>query len=129
MSDEQAALLHKAAESVEAAKLLFEHGFFDFAASRAYYAMFYAASAILLRKNLSFSKHSAVHAAFGREVAQPRLVPVELHGWLLDAAKARITGDYRTSAPISSEQSATHIERAQRFLHEVNSVFERGPRM
>ena len=36
-----------------------------FAASRAYYAMFYAAEALLQSRGLAFSKHSAVHAAFG----------------------------------------------------------------
>ena len=41
-------LLDKSARSIEAAKLLFGDGHFDFAASRAYYAMFYAVEALLL---------------------------------------------------------------------------------
>lgn len=58
MTPEQAALLRKAQDSVRAAKLLASQGFYDFAASRAYYAMFYVAEAILLSQGLSFSKHS-----------------------------------------------------------------------
>ncbi len=54
MTDEQEALLAKAEESIAAARLLQERGFVAIAASRAYYAMFYLASAMLLGKNLRF---------------------------------------------------------------------------
>ncbi len=36
---------------------------YDFAASRAYYAVFYASSALLLKEGLEFGKHSGVIAA------------------------------------------------------------------
>ena len=49
-----------------AAQLLNDQGFHDFATSRAYYAMFYVAEALLLGEGLTFSKHSAVIAAFGK---------------------------------------------------------------
>jgi uncharacterized protein (UPF0332 family) len=56
-------LLQKARESLDAARLLLQQGYHDFAASRSYYGMFYAAEAALLRKGLVFSKHAAVIAA------------------------------------------------------------------
>ena len=46
-------LLDKAHASVQAARLLNGEGYPDFAASRAYYAMFYAAEALLLSRGLS----------------------------------------------------------------------------
>src|SRR5213594_1430495 len=60
MTAEQAALLEKAKSSLDASVLLLERDFYDFAASRAYYVMFYVAEAILLGEGLTFSKHSAV---------------------------------------------------------------------
>jgi uncharacterized protein (UPF0332 family) len=39
--------------------------------------MFYIAEAFLEGKGLSFSKHSAVIAAFGREFAKTQLVPTK----------------------------------------------------
>lgn len=66
MTPEQAALLKKARDSLRGAKLLAGDELYDFAASRAYYTMFYVAEALLLGEGLSFSKHSAVIAAFGR---------------------------------------------------------------
>ena len=59
--------IEKSNENIKAAELLLREGFFAIANTRAYYAMFYAAQALLETVNLSFSKHSAVIAAFGKE--------------------------------------------------------------
>ena len=50
-------LFKKAERSLHSAKLLFDDGGYDFAVSRAYYSMFYAAEALLLSKGLSFSNN------------------------------------------------------------------------
>ena len=66
MTSDQAALLRKAHTSLRAARLLAKDQLYDFAVSRAYYTMFYMAEALLLGQGLSYSKHSAVLAAFWR---------------------------------------------------------------
>ncbi len=66
MNSDQKALVSKAWESLQAARLLSDQGFFNFAVSRSYYAMFYVAEAFLLGEGLSFSKHSAVISGFGK---------------------------------------------------------------
>ncbi len=48
MTREQTALLNKAKDSLNAAGLLTEKDFYDFAISRAYYSMYYIAEAFLL---------------------------------------------------------------------------------
>ncbi len=75
MTEQQAGLLTKARRAVENAEAQTKRGDYDFAVSRAYCAMFYAAEALLLEKSLSFSKHSAVIAAFGLHFVKPGLVP------------------------------------------------------
>lgn len=60
-------LLEKAKQSLDAAHSLFNNDFIDFSAGRAYYAMFYCIEALLLNDNKSFSKHSAVISAFGKD--------------------------------------------------------------
>jgi len=60
------ALINKAKDSLGAAKSLARDGYYDFAASRAYYAMFYIAEAMLMQLEHSYNKHSAVISAFGR---------------------------------------------------------------
>ena len=75
MKPEQLDLLLKARQSLSAAKLLLNNGFPDYAASRAYYAMFYIAEAFLEGEGMSFSSHAAVIGAFGREFARTGRVP------------------------------------------------------
>jgi uncharacterized protein (UPF0332 family) len=72
MTSEQEALLRKAYSSLAAARLLANQKYYDFSISRAYYAMFYVAQAFLSGEGLSFSKHSAVIAAFGQHFCKDR---------------------------------------------------------
>jgi len=116
VTEEQAAFLSKAEDSIAAARLLAGQDFNDIAASRAYYAMFYSATAMLLAKNLRFKTHNALANGFGQEIVQADLLPVELHGWLLDAANARNASDYRADRRISPEEAEAHIGRAEIFL-------------
>ena len=125
--EDQAALLEKAKESIAAARVLLDGDFTGIAAARCYYAMFYLASAMLLEKKLRFKRHGAVQAAFGREITQRGLLPVEFHGWLLDAFRARSASDYWLTSQISAEEAATHIERAEAFLEEVRQALGATP--
>lgn len=60
MNEAQSQYLEKAKRSLMAARQNAESGFPEFALSRAYYTMFYVASAFLEEDGLSFDKHSAV---------------------------------------------------------------------
>ena len=116
MTEDQRELLEEAKESTSAARLLLEGGYPDFAASRAYYAMFYVAEAFLEGEEMAFSKHSAVIAAFGREFAHQGKVPVEFHRFLLDAQELRHAGDYGPRGVVTQEQAQEQINRAEQFL-------------
>ena len=68
--------LERAEKSIQAAKELAASGFYDFAASRVYYAAFYAATAALLDEGLEFSRHSGIIAS-------------NISGWLRPASWIR----------------------------------------
>ena len=118
-------LWRKALQSLEAAKVLLEKGYYDFAASRGYYAMFYAAGAALLSRGLSFSKHSAVIAAFGKQFVSSGLLPKHLHRPLLDAFDLRVMGDYGSPGIIGKEKARALLERAGEFMREVGELLKR----
>jgi uncharacterized protein (UPF0332 family) len=63
--------LNLADDSHQAAKVLIDQGFIRFSAAQSYYTIFYLAQALLLSKGLTFSSHSAVVAAYGKEFAKP----------------------------------------------------------
>ena len=50
--------LERAEQSSKAAQELLRQGYHDFAASRAYYAAFYGATAVLLNEGLDFAKRN-----------------------------------------------------------------------
>ena len=124
MTDDQAALLAKARDSLAAARLLLDSGYADFAVSRAYYAMFYAAEALLDARGLAFSRHSAVIAAFGKEFCLTGELPIDFHRRLIDAEDARHSGDYGSPNSISPEECRLHLESAEELVTVVGGRLE-----
>ena len=116
MTEDQARLLDWARESVSAARLLLDGGFAGFAASRAYYAMFYIAEALLEGEGLSFSSHSAVIAAFGQRFAQTGRISAGFHRSLIRAQETRHKGDYDYMDRVTVDEARAQIAEAERFL-------------
>ncbi|MEI6209143.1 MAG: HEPN domain-containing protein [Desulfuromonadales bacterium] len=116
MTKEQAHLINQAKESLEAARILNSCGYHGFAASRAYYSMFYIAEAFLLGKQMVFSSHAAVIAAFGKELAKTGEVPTEFHRFLIRGMEVRHTGDYDSNKGVTSEETEEQLKRAEQFL-------------
>ena len=121
MTARQAALLHKADRSLNVARRLLAEGDADFAASRAYYSMFYASEALLSQLGLEFSSHSAVIAAFGKHFSATEKLPRHLHRYLLNAFDARNTGDYDLAVETTSELAQLQITHAEEFLAEARA--------
>ena len=117
-STELAKLMNAAEDSIAGAKVLHQNGHFGFAASRAYYAMFYAASAALLTKGLTFSRHSGVVSAFGHHFARAGILPQELHTTFREALTLRHLGDY-SMEPFAESTAAGQLENARRFVDAV----------
>ena len=101
--------IEKANENIEAAELLASEGFFAIANTRAYYAMFYAVQALLETVDLSFSKHSAVIAAFGKEFIKTGKLDQKFHQYIIGAQASRQTGDYQTGIDITNEEAERMI--------------------
>ena len=125
MTEDQRELLAKARESLSAAQLLLRNQYPDYAASRAYYSMFYVAQAFLEGEGMSFSSHAAVVAAFGRDFAHAGKVPVEFHRWLIEAQALRQSGDYGQMHVVTNEQAQAVVTHAQQLLELTERVI--GP--
>jgi uncharacterized protein (UPF0332 family) len=110
------ALLDKSRNNLQAATLLRNEELYEIAASRAYYAMFYTAEALLLSQGLAFSSHSAVIAAYGKEFAKTGRIDPEHHRRLIDAFEARQISDYGIETGIFREQADKVINWAEDFI-------------
>ena len=116
MTPEQQALIGKSQRSLEAAQGLVQQGFHDFAVSRAYYAMFYIAEALLDQEGLSFSSHSAVISAVGLHLARPEKIPSHFHRYLIDAQAQRTRADYDPQPDLVQADAELVIHQAQELL-------------
>lgn len=124
MKEETASLLQKAEESIKAAEVLLSQGFREFSAARAYYALFYAAEALLFEEGLQFSKHAGVHAAFGERFVKTGRFDTKFHRYLLDAFDQRLLADYEAAKSVSEEAADTTINRAKEFLAAARNYSE-----
>ena len=112
MKEQTAKLLDKAKDSIEAADILLTNGKADIAAGRAYYAMFYIAEALLNEKDLRFTKHGGVHAAFGEHFAKTKELDPKYHRWLIDSFDKRLVGDYGVEANLQMNVVVFMIHQA-----------------
>ena len=117
MKEYSSKLFDKALDAIEAAEALLNVGKAEFAAGRAYYAMFYVAEALLYNEfDLKFSQHGQVIAAYGKNFAKTKALDPKFHRWLRDGFDKRITGDYGVDTGIENDIVATMINQAREFM-------------
>lgn len=121
-AQEIAANLERAEQSIRAAKDLTINGYHDFAASRAYYAAFYGATAILLNEGLDFSKHSGVIASIHQQFVKTGKLSKEQGKDLSWLFEIRNVGDYGGMAHVSQQQAERAIQAAEDFLQAIQSL-------
>jgi len=114
----------KADESVEVARAILRDNHAEFGVARAYYAMFYAAEAALLSKELQYKKHSAVIANFNKEFVKTGIFPNETAKTRKKAFDFRMQGDY-SIVPIEPEKAQAVLEGAAEFVVAVKEYLKK----
>lgn len=116
MKPESAKLLEKASRAIRTAEMSRQSDN-DSAASRAYYAMFYCAKALLFEKeSKDFSKHATVHGAYGKEFAKTGALDSKYHRWLIQAFDKRLKADYSLELVLKVEDVELMLQQAREFL-------------
>ena len=72
----------KAKEKLSVAMALLEGGHYDDAISRAYYAVFHAASAVLLSEGITVESHQSLKTMFGLHFVKAGKIDREYGKWL-----------------------------------------------
>lgn len=117
--------IENADESLSVAQLNLDNDFYAAAINRAYYAIFYAANALLATKKLARSKHTGVLSIFRQHFIKTKLLPSELsviYGQVMDD---RHEGDYEIMAATSKEDAEVDIDQARHFVEEVKAWLRR----
>jgi len=94
----------------------------DIAANRAYYAAFFAVSALFAIDGTYFKRHSGLRSAVHKELVHSGQWPKELGGDYDKLIELRETADYGAVLHASAEEAAEAIARAKRILRAVREA-------
>ena len=112
LSPEVEAYLAKAHHALEVAEKLQSGKDFSDAAGKAYYAMFYAAQALLKAHGIEVVKHSAVASMLGHHFAKTGRLDPKFHRMFLNARRVREVADYGLFEETSEDIATIIIRRA-----------------
>lgn len=128
LEDLIAARLNQAATALEDGRFLLEGGrSTQSVVNRSYYAMFYAALALLEQTGRVSSKHAGVISLFDTEFVLKGSFAKELSKDFHKAFEMRQVSDYRVMEPISAEKAADILRKAERFVEEVTRFLSPRP--
>ena len=121
MTKEVQGLINKSKHAINVAQELLAQGYPSDSASKSYYAIFYAAQALLKSAKIDVVKHSAVESAIGFHFVKTGKIDQKYHRILLDARKLREIADYDIQEEIVCPQAAVKIQEAKDFLKFVSN--------
>lgn len=112
-------LIARAQRYLKSAEILLEDGDYESSVSRTYYAMFYCAEGALLTKELAFSSHEGVIAAFGEHFVKTGLFPRDMGRELNRAFEKRQLGEYEHTFVISNEDASELLVQGRAFCDTI----------
>ena len=117
--------LLRAEDSLAGSGEMLENGRYDIAASRAYYAAFYAARALLLHAGIDRGKHSGVIAAIQQEFVKSGELPAEAGAAIRRLFRLRSVGDYGSPEHVTVDEAREAMELAQCFVSQVTALLKK----
>ncbi len=114
--------LEKSNDSLESAELELAHGHLSFAINRIYYACFYVVSALLLKEEKRFVKHSGVRASFHKDYIKTGQVKRKWGEFYDRMFEDRQEGDYLELLAFEVEYIKDALEKAKEFVKEIKEL-------
>ncbi len=109
-------------EKILSAEILLKAKQYKDAVSRAYYAMFSAARALLATKGYDSAKHSGVISLFNQHFVKEGILSKDMGRLLAEAKDIRERGDYGDYIIVSEDEAQKHLKRAKDFIKEIEKV-------
>lgn len=95
------------------------------AVNRAYYAIFHAATAVLLSKGIQRNSHHALISAFGEFIAKPGIMNRKYHRYFINAFSQRSGSDYLPTPDLTMEEAEIALSQAQEFVDAAKILLKR----
>lgn len=106
----------KATDCLASAKRELDAKEFGYAMNRIYYSAFYAVSALLLEKGLSFKKHSGVRHTFHLEFIKTGLIDTQWAKFYDQLFEDRQEGDYLALTTFDYDYVEKQLHKCKEFL-------------
>lgn len=106
-------------EDLAAAQGLVDLGSYRQALSRCYYAVFYAASALLLTQDIRRHRHSGIQSALGEFFVRPGTLEPEYGKIYARLREDRETGDYALAFHPPRALAVERLREARRFVQRI----------
>ncbi len=113
--------LAKARDKVRVARDLFGKGDWDDAVSRAYYAAYHAAQAVLLTEGQRAETHKGLVTLFGLLLVKSGKFDKKCGKFLAHLKDDRETGDYEALSYIDEQTAKRAVEEAEQFVKTVEA--------
>lgn len=114
--------IEKADHSIEVAETLFNQDYISDAASKTYYAMFYAAQSLLKSEGIDVIKHSAVESALGYYFAKTGRLDPKYHKMFINARKIREIADYDIQEEIIEPMANLKLKEGKEFIRVIKEM-------
>ncbi|MBI5935403.1 MAG: HEPN domain-containing protein [Chloroflexi bacterium] len=114
-----------AQEMLDTADENFSNQRYRSACNRAYYGMFYAASALLFSKGQSYGKHSAVLAAFRKDFIKTGEFDKKWSDDYRLVMESRHAADYVLYEYLEMDDAVEMIAKAKEFVEEVKKWLQK----
>ena len=117
--------LERAYEALDSAKILFENKKYNSSISQAYYAMFYAAKALLSVKDIHPKTHRGVVAELGLEFINKGFIE-EVYGKMIaKGLQLRERVDYDVYYRATKEEAEEVIKDAEKFVERIRDAIDK----
>lgn len=117
--------MSNAQEMLAVAQENLSNGHTNSACNRAYYGIFYAASALLFSKGKTYGKHSAVLAAFRQYFIKTGEFDKKWGDDYKVVMESRHTADYELYDNLEQEAVVVIIDKAREFVEEVRKWLQK----
>lgn len=125
-NEEIKAELTAAKEALDDAESNMSENRFRTAISRAYYAIFHAARAVVWTRGLAPKTHKGLARQFGQYVVRARLTDKRFNKILKDAADERELADYNAmTGSFEKEDVVSLVSEAREFVEEMGKVLNK----
>ena len=122
MAETTDVLLHKAQTYLRSAAVLLELEDYDSCASRAYFAMFYAAQALLLKEHGQMPEDQGIRSAFYSAFVETGVLPEQAGAALDRGYELQERGDYSHRFAVSQQDAERVLQEAEAFVNSLDAL-------